>query len=115
MSTIDHDPNAHQFTTVVDTHRGVLDYTLADNVMSITHTHVPKPIGGRGVAAQLMAAAVAAARANGWTINPVCSYAVDYLRRHPMESAKEHVDELLDEALDESFPASDSPSVGGST
>jgi len=25
------------------------------------------------------------------------------------------VDELLDEALDESFPASDSPSVGGSS
>jgi hypothetical protein len=35
------------------------------------------------------------------------------MRRHP-DGEKRHEDDLLDEALDESFPASDSPSVGGS-
>jgi len=122
MSTIvDHDKGAHQFTTEVDGSHAELDYTLADGVMTITHTRVPPAIGGRGIAAQLMEAALSAARAAGWSVNPVCSYAKAYLEKHPQgwthapASDKQHVDELLDEALDESFPASDSPSVGGSS
>jgi predicted GNAT family acetyltransferase len=115
MSIINHDRIAHQFTTMVDNHLAVLDYTLTDRVMTITHTGVPQAIGGRGIAAELMRAAVSAARVGGWTINPVCSYAVDYLRKHPEDPHKQHVDDLLDEALDESFPASDSPSVGGAS
>lgn len=115
MITIEHDRDAHKFSTVVDGQRAVLEYTLTGNVMSITHTLVPDAISGRGVAAELMRVAVSTARASAWTVNPVCSYAVDYLRRHPLDPAKQHVDDLLDEALEESFPASDSPSVGGST
>jgi predicted GNAT family acetyltransferase len=107
VSIIEHDRFAHRFTTVVDGHEAALEYTLTGNIMSITHTGVPDAIGGRGVAAQLMGEAVSAARAAGWTVNPVCSYAVEYLRKHPL-----HAEDLLDEALEESFPASDSPSVG---
>jgi len=122
MSTIvDHDKGAHQFTTEVDGSHAELDYTLADGVMTITHTRVPPAIGGRGIAAQLMEAALSAARAAGWSVDPACSYAKAYLEKHPQGwmhapgSGKQHVDELLDEALEESFPASDSPSVGGSS
>jgi predicted GNAT family acetyltransferase len=119
MSVINHDRVAHRFTTEVDGNRAELDYTLADGVMTITHTRVPPAIGGRGIAAQLMEAALSAARAAGWSVNPACSYAKAYLEKHPQGSThaqgsdKRHVDELLDEALDESFPASDSPAVGG--
>jgi len=115
MSTISHDPGAHRFSTEVDGSRAQLDYTLADGVMTITHTRVPPAIGGRGIAAQLMAAALGAARAAGWSVNPACSYAKAYLEKHPQVSDKQHMDDLLDEALDESFPASDSPAVGGSS
>jgi len=121
MSTISHDPGARRFSTEVEGSRGELDYTLADGVMTITHTRVPPAIGGRGIAAQLMEAALNAARAAGWSVNPACSYAKAYLEKHPQGSTgpqvsdKQHVDELLDEALDESFPASDSPAVSGSS
>jgi predicted GNAT family acetyltransferase len=115
VSTISHDESAHCFTTVVDGSRARLDYTLAGNVMTITHTRVPPAIRGRGVAAELMQAALSAARAAGWSVTPACSYAVAYMARHAQASdEKRHVDDLLDEALEESFPASDSPSVGGS-
>jgi uncharacterized protein len=113
MSTLDHDSAKQQFTTEVEGHTGELDYTLSGNVMNITHTRVPSVIGGRGIAAELMRAALKTAEEKGWTVNPVCSYAVAYLKRHPDPHG--HLDELLDEALDESFPASDSPSVGGSS
>ncbi len=115
MSTISHDQNATQFTTEVDGHRSELDYTLSDGVMTITHTRVPQAIGGRGIAAELMRTAVQFATEHGWSINPACSYAATYMGRHPQAPDKVHMDELLDEALEESFPASDSPSVGGSS
>jgi predicted GNAT family acetyltransferase len=115
MSTISHDPAAHRFSAAVEDHLAVLDYTLDGSVMSIMHTNVPPAIQGRGIAAELMGAALSAARAGGWTVNAVCSYAVDYLRKHPLDPQRQHVEDLLDEGLDESFPASDSPSVGGSS
>lgn len=118
MSAVNHDPGAHQFTTEVNGERAVLDYTLLGNVMTITHTGVPRQIEGRGVAAELTREALKTARTQGWRVVPQCSYAVAYLAKHPQagdaESVKQHQSDLLDEALDESFPASDSPAVGGS-
>jgi hypothetical protein len=115
MSTISHDQGAMRFTTEVDGHRAELDYTVANGVMTIAHTGVPTEIGGRGIAADLMRSALKFAAERGWSINPACSYAAAYMRRHAQAPDKAHMDELLDEALEESFPASDSPSVGGST
>ncbi len=114
MNIIDHDAHLQRFTTVVDGERAVLEYQVSNRVMSITHTGVPPAIAGRGIAAGLMHAAVTAAGAAGWTVNPVCSYAAAYMRRHPDGGERQHEEELLDEALDESFPASDPPSVGAS-
>ena len=115
MITISHDPSARQFNTEVDGSRAQLDYTLADGVMSITHTRVAPAVRGRGIAAELMRAALGAARTAGWSVNPQCSYAVAYMAKHPQDPDRQHVEDLLDEALDESYPASDSPSVGGSS
>ena len=115
VTTISHDESAHRFTAIVDGSSALLDYSLDGDVMTITHTRVPPAIRGRGVAAELMRAALSAAHASGWSVTPACSYAVAYMAKHPQGSDEQrHVDELLDEALEESFPASDSPSVGGS-
>jgi uncharacterized protein len=115
MSTISHDQNEKRFTTEVDGQRAELTYTLAGSVMTITHTRVPKAIGGRGIAAELMSAALRVAKTAGWSVDPACSYAAAYLRKAAQQPDKNHIEDLLDEALEESFPASDSPSVGGSS
>lgn len=114
MNPIEHDPSGHRFSTQIEGSDAVLDYSLASNVMTITHTSVPPAIAGRGIAAELMRAALKAARASGWSVHPACSYAAAYMRKHPHGDERQHEEDLLDEALDESFPASDSPSVGGS-
>jgi len=115
VTIISHDESAHRFNAELEGHRAQLDYVLTGRVMTITHTAVSPAIQNRGVAARLMQAALAAASAQGWSVDPACSYAAAYLRKHPQEPGQQHIDELLDEALDESFPASDSPSVGGSS
>jgi len=78
-----HDAARCRFSMQTDGHLCVLDYTLNGQTMTITHTGVPQAVGGRGIAAQLMAAALDAARRQGWRVLPVCSYASAYMRRHP--------------------------------
>jgi len=80
---IRHDIAARRFETVVDGQHCELDYRLADKVMTITHTGVPIPVEGRGIAAAMTQAAMETARAEGWTVVPACSYAAAWLRRHP--------------------------------
>lgn len=82
IPAIQHDPAACRFHVRVDGHLAVLDYRLDGAVMSILHTGVPAPAGGRGIAAALTAAALEHARRSGWRVRPVCSYAARYLERH---------------------------------
>jgi predicted GNAT family acetyltransferase len=113
MLQIDHDSARRQLSTQLQGHTAQLDYELDGSVMSITHTRVPPPLRGRGVAAELMRSALHLATTQGWTVKPVCAYAVAYMKRHPDAGADAHLEDLLDEALEESFPASDPPAVGG--
>jgi uncharacterized protein len=115
---VDHDTAALRFTRIVDGERAVLDYTVAAGVMTITHTRVPKPIEGRGIAGELMRKALEVASSHQWRVVPACSYAAAYMAKHPTglsEGEKQHQSDLLDEALEESFPASDPPAVGGAS
>ena len=85
MNVISHDAGARRFTAEVDGHRAQLDYALDGHVMTITHTRVPSPVRERGVAAQLMAAALEHAHAAHWTVKPACSYAAAYLVKRGQE------------------------------
>ena len=79
---IQHNPAASRFETRVDGHLCVAEYRLAGKVMAMTHTHVPPPLEGRGIAAALVAAALTHVRAAGLRVRPDCSYVERYMRRH---------------------------------
>lgn len=83
MIVVTQDPAQSRFTATVDGVLCVLDYQLQDGVMAIVHTGVPSQVGGRGIAAELTKVALDTARANGWKVRPLCSYAAVYMRRHP--------------------------------
>jgi len=78
-----HDSKNEVFQVVVDGHTCELAYQLRGNVMTITHTGVPSPVGGRGIANLLTRFAVQAAEAQGWKIVPACSYAKVWFERNP--------------------------------
>lgn len=79
---ITHNAEQHQFEWVEDGTLCVLVYTLEADVMTISYTGVPEVVGGRGIAAELTQFALGTARAKGWKVRPVCSYAAAYVRRH---------------------------------
>ena len=81
--TVTHNAARQRFETTVDGHVCVADYQLRGNVMWMTHTGVPSPVGGRGIAAELVRAALAWAEDKGYTVEPSCSYVEVYMRRHP--------------------------------
>ena len=62
---------------------GRLTYQRHGITLVADHTLVPAAIGGMGVAAKLVEALVADARADGTRIEPQCSYVEAAFRRHP--------------------------------
>ena len=74
---------ASRFGATVDGQLCVADYRLAGTLMTMHHTFVPPALEGRGIAAALVAAALAHARREGLRVRPTCSYVSAYMRRHP--------------------------------
>ena len=80
---IRHNTGLHRFECTVEGRLCVADYRLAGRVMQMTHTGVHPKLEGRGIAAALVAAALEHARAQGFKVDPLCSYVRVYMRRHP--------------------------------
>jgi len=76
-------PDCGRFEALVDGHTCEVDYRLQAGLMLITHTGVPRPLEGRGLAAALVQHALQWAREQGLKVRPVCSYVQVYMRRHP--------------------------------
>ena len=66
------------------------DYRREAGRLVIPYVESPPPLRGKGTAGRLMEGVLAAARAEGLKVTPICGYAVAYIRRH-----REHHD-LLD-------------------
>lgn len=80
--TIEHDPQRGRFHTTVQGHLCVCDYRLREGVMVFTHTEVAPELEGRGIASQLVKAALAYAEQQQLKVRPLCSYVRAYLERH---------------------------------
>lgn len=78
-----HESASRRFVTVVDGQQGELEYRLSGSTMTIVHTGVPVALRGRGIGGELVRSALETARANGWKVVPVCSFAARFLRGHP--------------------------------
>ena len=80
---VSHDEARHRFVATVEGRPCVADYQIRGKVMWMTHTAVPMPLEGRGIAAELVRSALVFAREHGLKVEPACSYVDAYMRRHP--------------------------------
>jgi len=80
---VHHNQAASRFEARFDEGLAVAAYRLVGSEMQMTHTEVPPSLEGHGIAAQLVAAALDHAEAQGWTVRPLCSYVRSYMQRNP--------------------------------
>ena len=78
-----HNQSASRFELRAQGQLSFVQYHLIDGVMWLTHTETPPALRGRGLAAQVVRAALDHARAHALKVRPACSYVRTYLRRHP--------------------------------
>ena len=83
MTEILHEVPEQRFVTQAEGHAARLDYIEDEGRLTNTHPIVPPEIGGRGIAGELVRAALAYARDAGLKVDPQCSYADAWMRRHP--------------------------------
>ena len=79
---IHHDPVARRFTTVVEGIEAEVNYHYDGDILVIHHTGVPRPIGGRGIASELVRAVFEFARGAALKVRPSCSYAAMWVEKH---------------------------------
>ena len=83
MSNIEHQADQMRFVLEEDGYEAQVIYEMRGDVLHLTHTLVPGAIGGRGIAAKLVQAAMDYAKANDMKVSPDCSYAEAWIRKNP--------------------------------
>jgi uncharacterized protein len=74
-----------RFEVTREGHTGELTYAVDGDRITLIHTGVPEELEGRGIAGELVRAAVDRAERDGLTIAPWCPYARRWLRKHAAE------------------------------
>lgn len=77
-----HQSEKQRFYVEIDGCTAYVEYSIRDGGLDIIHTIVPKEIGGRGIASDLVRAAYDYARSKGLKCLATCPYAVVWLERH---------------------------------
>ncbi|MBP2454890.1 GNAT family N-acetyltransferase [Mycolicibacterium lutetiense] len=93
MAEVRNIPEARHYEITVDgEHAGLAAYIDSGDQRIFHHTEIDEKFGGRGLAGELVSAALADARAAGKRIVAVCPFVVKYVKTH------HDFDDILDPA-----------------
>lgn len=62
---------------------GIAEYRVEADVVVLPHTEIEPDLRGRGLAAELVGAALDAIRAEGRHVDPQCWYVAHFVAEHP--------------------------------
>lgn len=85
-------PAEDRFVVRTEGAEAELVYRVDGDRFYLVHTEVPESLGGRGIAGQLVRAAVRRAESDHLTVVPWCPYARRWLKEHPDETGGVRVD-----------------------
>lgn len=85
MAEVIDNPARERFEMQVEGRTAFVSYRRAPGVVTLYHAEVPPELEGRGIGGELVAATLAAVRAEGSKVVPRCSFVSAYLRRHAAE------------------------------
>ncbi|RAI44030.1 GNAT family N-acetyltransferase [Rhodoplanes roseus] len=72
-----------RFELDADGQLAVAYYRLSGDVITFTHTEVPRALRGQGIASRLVRGALDSAKDRGLAVVPACSFVADFIKRHP--------------------------------
>ena len=72
----------NRFEIHVDEQVAELDYRLRNDVITFTHTGVPRALEGGGIGSRIVRAGLDYAREQEYKVVPLCSFVSAYIRRH---------------------------------
>jgi len=73
-----------RFEMEVDGHIAFIEYILTnDKVMFLTHTEVPKSLGGKGIGSSIVEKALSYIKEHNYTLAPLCPFVAKYLVKNP--------------------------------
>jgi predicted GNAT family acetyltransferase len=85
--TVRHNVAEHRYELDTDHGLAIAVYREQGDRAIFTHTEVPPQDEGKGIASQLVRAALDDTRRRGLKIVPACSFVVAFVRRHPEYAA----------------------------
>ncbi|MFA6265207.1 MAG: GNAT family N-acetyltransferase [Pseudolabrys sp.] len=81
--TVRDNKEQHRFELEVDGHVAFSEYKRGDGLITITHTEVPKELGGRGIGTALAHGLLELVRAEGIKVKALCPFVKAYIGKHP--------------------------------
>lgn len=82
MSDVRHNEHDRQFELRAGKGLAFVTYDRDEGDLTLIHTEVPPEAEGKGLAAKVVAAALAWAREEQLRVIPQCAYVAGYVRRH---------------------------------
>ena len=82
-ATVTHNEEAQRFEAGIGGLRAFIAYSRFPGRIVYTHTEVPQPLEGQGVAAKLTRVALDFARVHHLRVVPLCPYVSSFIRKHP--------------------------------
>jgi uncharacterized protein len=76
-------PAKHRYELEVEGHIAASYYELSGDVITFTHTEVPKELEGKGIGSRLVKGALDQVRADGLKVVPRCPFVNGYIGKHP--------------------------------
>ena len=83
MESITHLQDKKRFEITEDGYTAYVAYELFEGGIDITHTLVPKPLEGRGLASALVKHVLEYAGVQALKVRPTCPFVKVYVERHP--------------------------------
>lgn len=80
---IRHNADLERFETERNGETALISYRKRNDVLRLVHTEVPDSMAGSGVGGALVKTAFDYAREHGMKVQPLCSFAAAWSKRHP--------------------------------
>ena len=72
-----------QYELLIEGSIAFIEYIIAKDEIYLTHTEVPKELGGRGIAKSMVKSALEEVKSKGLKLIPLCPFVAMYIKRNP--------------------------------